>query len=823
MTSLLLFLALGATPARAEVIQQGPSHVQIVERHTSSEAARNACHAFASTYQYDPVQYCSVAGPSPGIYLWGAGWLRDSGPNGPVTSTTRFYLGSFYFCTADEPYFEDVKRCVRLTAVPPPDDSDKGNGQQCASDPRKQQPYCGNPINPGNGNKTQREVDYVSAVTEGLSLVRTYNGSTFNADANTVQPFGTRWTHRYDTAIRREAYRELNQPRVQCWHRADKNIIWCERFKPAASDTEWRSVSILRGDGRRYFFNKSAAAWVGETDVNDTLTALYESDGITPKGWTYVSAETGETERYDATGRLLSIRSRAGTTQYLTYSSGSTNDSSVSRLPADAPSCSHVQQDLPLPAGRLLCVTDHWGRQLQFEYDDKGRIAKAIDPAGQASLYSYDGASGGCTGDPSVNPACKANNLTRVTYPDGKSKTYVYNEAKHINSGAACTGSTPVGNGFAGALNQLTGLQDENGARFATWTYDCQGRALSSEHAGGTEKVSVYHGAPFPDGTRLNAITQSLGTAAEPKTLSLNVVFNRKLGLTRNASLALPCMGCGPSASRTYDANGNVESSTDWRGYRTNYTYDLTRNLETQRVEAVGAPSAPTITTRWHPTYHLPTAVAEPKRITTYTYDASGNLLTRREQATTDETGTLGLSAPGIGTARLWKWAYNDAGQVVSSTDPLDAVTTHGYDAQGNLASVTNPAGHVTTFSQYDAHGRPGRIVDANGLVTELRYNPRGWLVSRNVGGEMTRFTYDGAGQLTGVTLPDSSTLTYAYDDAHRLVAVTDNLGNSIAYTLDLSGNRLSEQVKDSNGALMRQTGRAYDTYNRLERVWGAR
>jgi YD repeat-containing protein len=824
VSRLLLLLALGATAARAETTQVGPNSFHIVERHSTGEQAKQACYNFAVSIssQYNPVVYCHSAGFSTGIYFWEAGWLFTTGPNGPHTPATQSYLGNFYFCPEGEPYFEEVKRCVRVTEVPPPDDSDKGNGQQCASDKRKQQPYCGNPINPGNGNKTQREVDYAPAVNDGLSLVRTYNGTTFSADANTARPFGTRWTHRYDTAIRREAYRELNQPRLQCWHRADKNIIWCERFVLAAGDTEWRSVSILRGDGRRYFFNKSGDAWVGETDVNDKLTALYDSDGITIKGWTYASGETEETERYDANGRLLSIRSRVGTTQYLTYSSGTDNDTRISRVPADAPSCSHVQQGLALPAGRLLCVTDSWGRQLQFEYDEKGRIVKALDPAGQVYLFAYDGASAGCIGGSNANPACTANNLTRVTYPDGKNKTYYYNEAQHINKGAVCTGITPVGNGFAGALNQLTGLQDENGARFATWTYDCQGRALSSEHAGGTEKVSIYHGAPSSDGTRFNSITQYLGTPGEAKTVSLNVVFNRKLGLTRNASIALPCMGCGPSASRTYDANGNVESSTDWRGSKTNYTYDLTRNLEIKRVEAVGTPAAATITTQWHPAYRLPAAMAEPKRITTYTYDSSGNLLTRQEQATTDATGSLGLSAPVVGTARVWRWTYNDAGQVVSTTNPRNAVTTHRYDAQGNLASVTNPAGHVTTFSNHDAHGRPGRIVDANGLVTELRYSPRGWLVSKNVGGELTRFTYDGVGQITGVTLPDNSTLTYTYDEAHRLIAVSDSLGNSITYTLDLSGNRLSEHVKDPNGTLVRHTGRVYDTFNRLERAWGA-
>ncbi|NHZ84236.1 hypothetical protein F2P44_34125 [Massilia sp. CCM 8695] len=65
-------------------------------------------------------------------------------------------------------------------------------------------------------------------------------------------------------------------------------------------------------------------------------------------------------------------------------------------------------------------------------YDVKGRIAEMIDPAGKSTLYEYDGASGGCIPGNEASVACKANNLTKVTYPDGKSQTYWYNEASRI-------------------------------------------------------------------------------------------------------------------------------------------------------------------------------------------------------------------------------------------------------------------------------------------------------------------------------------------------------------------------------------------------------
>ncbi|WP_141243631.1 DUF6531 domain-containing protein, partial [Pseudomonas indica] len=52
----------------------------------------------------------------------------------------------------------------------------------------------------------------------------------------------------------------------------------------------------------------------------------------------------------------------------------------------------------------------------------------------------------------------------------------------------------------------LTGITDERGIRYATWTYDDQGRAISSEHANGAEKVTLSYNA---DGS--TTVTNELG------------------------------------------------------------------------------------------------------------------------------------------------------------------------------------------------------------------------------------------------------------------------------------------------------------------------
>jgi YD repeat-containing protein len=85
-----------------------------------------------------------------------------------------------------------------------------------------------------------------------------------------------------------------------------------------------------------------------------------------------------------------------------------------------------------------------------------------------------------------------------------------------------------------------------------------------------------------------------------------------------------------------------------------------------------------------------------------------------------------------------------------------------------------------------------------------------------------TTYVYDNAGQVTGVVMPDTTTMSYSYDTAQRLKSVTDAKGNSVTYILDNAGNKISEQVKDPSGNLQRNITRVYDALNRVQQVTGA-
>ncbi|MBK7333035.1 MAG: hypothetical protein IPI87_12065 [Betaproteobacteria bacterium] len=57
-------------------------------------------------------------------------------------------------------------------------------------------------------------------------------------------------------------------------------------------------------------------------------------------------------------------------------------------------------------------------------------------------------------------------------------------------------------------------------------------------------------------------------------------------------------------------------------------------------------------------------------------------------------------------------------------------------------------------------------MIDPNGVLTTLAYDARGRLTSRVVGGEVTTYVYDLAGQLKEVELPDGAVVESVYDPA---------------------------------------------------------
>ena len=475
----------------------------------------------------------------------------------------------------------------------------------------------------------------------------------------------------------------------------------------------------------------------------------------------------GVTERYNVFGYLVSETNRAGQTTTYTYDT----------------------------RYKLTAITSHSGSKLVFAHDSTGRVATLTGPDGKVIAYGYDA----------------QNNLIRVDYPDGTAKLYHYENSAFPH--------------------HLTGISfveaDGTTTRYATYTYDSDGKAISTEHAGGQERFTLgYH-----SGTQ-TAVTDAAGTQ-EVMTFATNLGMRNLVSKVNLAD--------GKSLEQVFDANNNLICRKDEEGRVTTYTYNATnqRTSVTEGLSGTCAAPAATSATRTttyqylSPTLDLPTQISSPSvapgqtRTTTITYgDPSHPYL---PTAITES----GYTPSGNPVSRTVTLAYNAFGQVTSINGPrtdVNDVTTFAYyecttgGACGQLQSATNAAGHTTTFDAYDANGRLTRMTDPNGLRTDYVYDPRGRVIEVTEtppGGapRTTGYTYNAAGNVTSVTFPDGMVLTYTYNAAQLLTRVTNSLGNYIAYGYDQRGNRTSETTHDPSGNLVRQVTLAYDIRNRVAAI----
>ena len=724
------------------------------------------------------------------------------------------------------------------------------SGTGGAASPRYFEPYCyqlvpvqqcpegschgqGDPIFPEDGTYRQSDIDYVDP-RGVLSFERYYNssqrsmGSTFsrgvlsaNATSDAI-PSGLSYTGNIshlpsggpsgNTRVVTRTFRYINIPGTTGILGQTGNQVQVARPGGLFYDYRWdgttaTAVSPSTHDALR-FTAPSTGSGVPEWAANGQ--------------WTVRRALNDETERYDSNGVLRQIQYRNGQTKTLSYS-----DTTTAANIAPGP-------------GYLIGVSDTFGKALSLRYDSYGRLSALIDPAGQSVTYSYEPIRSDWN--------CKSADCFRiktVTYPDGQTKTYNWDEPAYSPNAVT-------------QRNLLTGMTDENGQRYSTIRYDSNGLAVSTELAGGVYRYTFSNLQPRTSVT----VTDPLGTA---RTFN----FINAQGLTQLASLTgAPCDDCGP-ASATYDANGNVASQKDFNGNVTCFGYDLSRNLETVRVEGLPAgtvcPSslggytppmgARKISTQWHPVWRQPIKMAEPQQITTYVFNGDGGqycapasakvddtpigvVCSQTVQSTADANGNQGFGAPATGAAKTVQWTYDGDGQVLSIKGPRtdlsdqislsyrtadDAATPPQY-RRGDLYQLTDALSHTTTIDRMDSNGRPLRMTDANGVVTTFTYAPRGWLTSQTVMptdgvGQTTTYGYDNAGQLTRVTQADGRFVSLSYDGAHRLIGAADSQGNSISYMLDAMGNRTQEQAKDPSGTLARQVARVIDSTNRLFKV----
>lgn len=629
--------------------------------------------------------------------------------------------------------------------------------------------FAGDPINLATGNKYEQDTDYRQG--PALTFSRFYNSRSQIAAAH----MGIRWRHTFDRSL--EVY-----------------------ISPASSSGS-SQIILSRPDSSRETFRKVGAAWAAPADSVNRITESVNASGVVT-GYDLFMGGPHELEHYSVDGVLQYLSDVSGATTTFAYSSAATDH-------AIAPA-----------AGLLIAVTDASGRSLGFSYDASSRVAAITLPGDGVIRYAYDA----------------AGNLASATYPDGGVRKYFYNESAYVS------GSLP---------NAMTGIVDEKGIRFETTTYDSLGMARSSSFAGGVDKFTMAPGSTV-------TVTTPLGASS---TLNFTPVLGAYHLATSSAACGDACNQ--PFKARGFDANGFPSSYTDRAGVVTKTSYDA-NGLLTQQIDASGTAQQRTTSKVWNSVLRVPLkqtlsdSTGAMVAHTEWSYNGRGQVTAECQFDSSSTTqyscGSQAVSPSGI---RQTTYSYCDAvdsvqcprtGLLLAIDGPrsdVSDVTRYGYylgtdesgcdlldgacHRVGDLASVTDSLGHVARVLSYDKSGRVKRRQDANRVIIDLAYTLRGWLASATVranadgsasaGDATTTWTYDATGTLHDWTDPDGVKLTFAYDDAHRLVDMADASGSHIHYTLDAVGNRLREETFDASGVSRRSVSRKYNSLGQLTSV----
>ncbi|WP_284440282.1 LamG-like jellyroll fold domain-containing protein [Streptomyces vilmorinianum] len=501
-------------------------------------------------------------------------------------------------------------------------------------------------------------------------------------------------------------------------------------------------------------------------------------------------------------------------------------------------------------------VTDAAGNQATYNHDALGRVISETDPAGNVVTHTYtkrgqlaESVLKNWTGDPSgqtrdlvlgskaYDPAGRLASTTDAMgattaftyYDDGLQATTTAKQVTQSNGSKKdiLLGATV----YDGAGNPVSAIA--SGGAATVNTVDALGRTTRSVFdPNGLNRVSTF---AYDAEDRLTEQTQSIdGTGKKvTSTTEYDAVGNPvKATVTDGTTTRV--------SSSTFDQRGLPLTQTSPRGITSTGRFDeLGRLVETtapqvQAEENGGAATAVT-----------------PKSLIGYnTFGEATESRDPRGLVTKTETDKLGRTValtlpdytpPGTATAitAVSRTAYDQLGNVASTTDPLGRTRSYAYDQLGNLVRSTDPAAGTqslqapgaTTFSgtstalsgggvstyTWTPTGLPLSATDPTGARTESTYDELGRkLTATTVERKPTlqnlvsRFTWDDAGNQVSSTTPAGRVTSATYDKAGQTLTVTDPAGGVSRAVYDGLGRAI--ESKDATG---RKTVTAYDLMGR--------
>ncbi|WP_212801038.1 RHS repeat protein [Pseudomonas sp. St290] len=645
-------------------------------------------------------------------------------------------------------------------------------------------------VNVSNGNLVLRFTDeQLSGLGQDLLHTRTYNtqGGLSDGDAD-----GWRWD-------------------------GERSLLLTGTVNTAGSQ-----VTRTTGDGHQtvYQWNGSRYQSTEGDGAHDTITW---DAGAGQMVWTDGSRRL--VERYDDTGRLLSVTDANGTQISYGYDANgrlnSVKDSSGQELVLSYNASGKLERvDTRNAAGGALT------QQVYYGYDAQGRLINVstdLSPEDNSIAdgkvyrtdYTYDGASF---------------RIASVVQSDGTSVSFTYQlldgeyRVKTVSdSSGTTTFSYDTANHRTDVLNgsgqQWSYFYDTNDRLIEVQTPAVDGQRLSTRYAydsdGNVIKVTDGRGnaVTYQYDVNGNVLLERDATGAMvARSYSADNQLLNEIRYTATATLNTttgvwtePPASTAQVSRLAYDSNNRVRFMVDGRGQVTEYRYN-TQGLRTQEIAygdalfVVAGLAPQDVLTESQLVTWAGSRDRTRSTLTELSYDYRGNLSRRVAYGSVSAAGT-GIQES---STSVTEYVYSQHGQllqtlVVRAADRSRKITLSSvvYDGLGRVISQTDSAG--TRTNAYNGTNRTVAVTNTAGLTVTQTYNAKGQLISltQTAAGQASRSTsyiYDDAGRQVMVQDATGVRSYTFYDETGRVSALVDGLGAVTEYSYNAAGQRVQEK-----------------------------
>ncbi len=429
----------------------------------------------------------------------------------------------------------------------------------------------------------------------------------------------------------------------------------------------------------------------------------------------------------------------------------------------------------------VVKTTNPQGNEEIITYDDLGRVIQVKNFDGTIETKKYDR-----LGQITEEVDRFGNKTTTIYLADGNVSSREDENSKIVNT------YDHVGN-----LVEQTITTDDSQKTFR-WVYNQSNKLIEEVDAMGYSTVYELSGNQVIK--EINALQEEIHFKYDKNGHLIEKKYENDVVETWSydalGNMITSTDGNGHSVQYRYDFNNNITQMIDARGYLTTYSYDSMNRI----IKETGP-----IGQEKELTYNQHGNLSEIKRNgvieTVYEYDEYHQIVKETHLGVEtsyvyNSNGLITKEIDGYGLETAYEYdEYNQLIKEVVQGTPYDIYTYDDYQRQ---TSHTNRYG-AKLKTEYNANFQKVKEIDFNGVETTYGYDLNERLIEeRDSLGNITQYQYDKLGRLLSTSV-NGNVSYYEYDVQGNVVTEIDPLNNVLRFSYDAAGNKIKEVNAEGN------------------------